>query len=43
MANAKMPDALALEASHAYSARAQLQAITYHKGKGEVGRVKVST
>ena len=33
----------AYAASHAYSARAQLQAITYHKEKGEVGRVKVST
>ena len=28
--------------SHAYCARAQLQAVTYHKTKGEVGRVKVS-
>jgi hypothetical protein len=27
--------------SHAYSARAQLQAITYHRSKGEVQRVKV--
>lgn len=27
--------------THAYSARAQLQAITYHRDKGEVGRVKV--
>lgn len=28
--------------SHAYCARAQLQAVTYHKTKGEVGRVKVA-
>jgi len=28
--------------SHAYTARAQLQAVTYHREKGEVGRVKVS-
>ena len=27
--------------SHAYTARAQLQSVTYHKDKGEVGRVKV--
>lgn len=27
--------------SHAYSARAQLQSVTYHRDKGEVGRVKV--
>ena len=28
--------------SHAYTARAQLQAITYHKMRGEVSRVKVT-
>lgn len=28
--------------SHAYSARAQLQAVTFHREKGEVARVKVS-
>jgi DNA-binding transcriptional regulator YdaS (Cro superfamily) len=28
--------------SHAYTARAQLQAITYHRDKGEVSRVKVN-
>lgn len=28
--------------SHAYCARAQLQAVTYHREKGEVGRVKVA-
>lgn len=28
--------------SHAYCARAQLQAITYHRDKGEIGRVSVS-
>lgn len=28
--------------SHAYSARAQLQAITYHKTRGEIQRVKVA-
>lgn len=28
--------------SHAYCARSQLQAVTYHKEKGEVGRVKVA-
>jgi hypothetical protein len=28
--------------SHAYTARAQLQAITYHRERGEVSRVKVS-
>ena len=28
--------------SHAYCARAQLQAVTYHKDKGEISRVKVS-
>ena len=27
---------------HAYTARAQLQAITYHKTRGEVMRVKVA-
>ena len=27
--------------SHAYTAKSQLQAITYHKSKGEVGRVSV--
>jgi hypothetical protein len=26
--------------SHAYSARAQMQAITYHKARGEISRVK---
>jgi len=31
----------AYAASHAYSARAQLQAVTYHREHGEVGRVKV--
>ena len=29
--------------SHAYCARAQLQAVTYHREKGEVSRVKVSS
>lgn len=29
--------------SHAYSARAQLQAITFHRERGEVSRVKVSS
>lgn len=33
-------DAFAI--SHAYTARAQLQAITYHRDKGEVSRVKVN-
>jgi hypothetical protein len=28
--------------SHAYTARAQLQAITYHRERGEISRVKVS-
>ena len=28
--------------SHAFSARAQLQAVTYHRDKGEVSRVKVA-
>lgn len=28
--------------SHAYCARAQLQAVTYHKDKGEISRVKVA-
>lgn len=32
----------AYAASHAYSARAQMQAITYHKDRGEVSRVKVA-
>lgn len=32
----------AYAASHAYSARAQMQAITYHREKGEVARVKVN-
>ncbi|WP_299949059.1 hypothetical protein [uncultured Ruegeria sp.] len=32
----------AYAASHAYCARAQLQAVTYHREKGEVGRVKVT-
>ena len=31
----------AYAASHAYSARAQMQAITYHREKGEIQRVKV--
>jgi hypothetical protein len=31
----------AYAASHAYSARAQMQAITYHRDKGEIQRVKV--
>jgi hypothetical protein len=29
-------------ASHAYSARAELQAITYHRERGEISRVKVT-
>ena len=32
----------AYAASHAYSARAELQGITYHRDKGEVSRVKVT-
>lgn len=32
----------AYAASHAYSARAQMQAITYHRDRGEIARVKVS-
>ena len=32
----------AYAASHAYSARSQMQAITYHRDKGEVARVKVA-
>ena len=28
--------------SHAYASRAQLQAITYHRDRGEIMRVKVS-
>jgi hypothetical protein len=32
----------AYSVGHAYCARAQLQAVTYHKEKGEVGRVKVA-
>ena len=31
----------ALPASHAYSSRAQLQGITYHKERGEIQSVKV--
>jgi hypothetical protein len=31
----------AFAASHAYTARAQLQGITYHKERGEIQRVKV--
>ena len=34
------PDAYS--SSHAYSARSQLQAITYHRERGEVSRVKVN-
>ncbi len=30
-------------ASHAYSARAEMQAITYHREKGEVSRVRVAS
>lgn len=33
----------AYAASHAYSARAQLQSITFHRERGEVSRVKVSS
>ena len=32
----------AYAASHAYSARSELQAITYHRNRGEVARVKVA-
>ena len=32
----------AYAASHSYSSRSQMQAITYHKDRGEVSRVKVS-
>ena len=32
----------AYAASHSYSSRSEMQAITYHKDSGEVSRVKVA-